>query len=274
MNRIEYFQKELDVIRGYDEDVANAAAIMLNLLPDYFFVVPASSTGKYHPNYALGPGGLTRHTKAAFGIGASLLSLEQYDDNYFAGEDIIAPLSKIKALILVSLLNHDGCKSGKTDGKSTYTMYDHPLLVGELLTENYALMSEHINKADLHFVTSLIASHMGQWNTNRSKVEILPKPKTNAEQFVHLCDYLASRKFLEYVFDETLDANGQVTFDLPAPAEPKPIVRSEVRFPFGKHKGETVQDIFSHDPGYIRWAKENLQLREPILQAVNMVLGL
>lgn len=42
----------------------------------------------------------------------------------------------------------------------------------------------------------------GQWNTARySKVE-LPKPKNKYQKFVHLCDYLASRKFLEMNFDK------------------------------------------------------------------------
>ena len=29
---------------------------------------------------------------------------------------------------------------------------------------------------------------------------VLPKPKTPEEQMVHLCDYLASRKYLEFKF--------------------------------------------------------------------------
>ena len=37
--------------------VKNACLEVIKLLPDYFFVVPASSTGKYHPDYALGDGG-------------------------------------------------------------------------------------------------------------------------------------------------------------------------------------------------------------------------
>lgn len=38
---------------------------MLPAVPPYFYTVPASSTGKYHPRYTLGSGGLLRHTKAA-----------------------------------------------------------------------------------------------------------------------------------------------------------------------------------------------------------------
>ena len=41
---------------------------------------------------------------------------------------------------------------------------------------------------------------MGQWNTDRYKNEIMPKPKKSIESFVHLCDYLASRKYLLFDF--------------------------------------------------------------------------
>ena len=57
------FEKELSYINNprYKE----GAQKLISLLPDYFFEVPASSTGKYHPSFALGSGGLVRHTKVA-----------------------------------------------------------------------------------------------------------------------------------------------------------------------------------------------------------------
>ena len=35
----------------------------------------------------------------------------------------------------------------------------------------------------------------------KSTEEIMPKPKGSMQSFVHLCDYLASRKALEFNFD-------------------------------------------------------------------------
>ena len=53
-----------------------------------------------------------------------------------------------------------------------------------------------------HAISNCIKSHMGQWNTDyKTKEEILPKPVTELEKFVHLCDYLASRKLLEVNFE-------------------------------------------------------------------------
>ena len=66
MNKIDVFKNELNYIK--DVRVKKSCSELINLLPDYFFEVGASSSGKYHPNYALGKGGLVRHTKAAVRI--------------------------------------------------------------------------------------------------------------------------------------------------------------------------------------------------------------
>ena len=66
----EKFIKELEYIKN--DDIRGFAKLALENLPDYFFDVAASSTGKYHPTYALGNGGLVRHTKAAVRIAFEL----------------------------------------------------------------------------------------------------------------------------------------------------------------------------------------------------------
>ena len=63
MDKIKAFEQELNYIK--DENIRKSLEIMINYIPDYFFHIAASSTGKYHPQYALGDGGLIRHTKAA-----------------------------------------------------------------------------------------------------------------------------------------------------------------------------------------------------------------
>ena len=46
------------------EDIRKFAERCIKTIPDYFWNVGASSTGKYHPQYALGDLGLARHTCA------------------------------------------------------------------------------------------------------------------------------------------------------------------------------------------------------------------
>lgn len=182
------FEKEVALIKN--EKIRETMNKILCRMPKWFMKEGASSTGKYHPDYAQGEGGLYRHTCAAVKIADELLKLNMYDYFTLAQKDYI-----ICALIL-----HDMCKYGKEDTKTKFTRFDHPLLVEEWLDE----LGEDIAPREfIDNVCLLIQSHMGQWNTSKYQPHIvLPVPTTDAEKFVHLCDYLASRNFLEVKFDD------------------------------------------------------------------------
>ena len=196
----ELFSKELAFIKN--EELRNYVVTMLDSLPDYFFTASASSSGKYHPQYALGDGGLVRHTKAAVNI-YNLLSekgvifdlISEYD--YYDEQN----LEEISDVIFASLILHDGLKAGwTTDLKPSNTVFNHPLLMGDYVVE-VALEIGYSDMITIYRIANCIKSHMGQWNTNIYETEtVLPKPQTIEEKIVHLCDYLASRKSLEYVF--------------------------------------------------------------------------
>jgi c-di-AMP phosphodiesterase-like protein len=103
-----------------------------------------------------------------------------------------------KDLILVAIMLHDGFKHGAVE--SRYTIAEHPVVCANALqNSNY---KEYLTEEQFGKIYSAIASHMGQWNTDfKTKKEIMPKPKTAMEKFVHQCDYLASRKYLEVNFE-------------------------------------------------------------------------
>lgn len=187
MNKVDYFIEVEKYIKN--KDYIKDFEYLIENLPDYFFTIPASSTGKYHPKYATGDGGLLRHSKAAVRIGYELLQDPIIGDKYTNRE---------KDLMLISLAIHDGIKSGFT--KEKYTRFDHPLLAAKYLENNKTNMS--FTEEDIEFMKKVISSHMGAWNTDINGVEVLPIPKTKYENFVHMCDYLASRKCLILEFDE------------------------------------------------------------------------
>lgn len=193
MNKIKVFEKEIDYIKN--GDYKENLKILIDDLPDYFFEVEASSTGKYHPNYALGNMGLVRHTKAAARIGYELLNDPSIGDKYTIRE---------KDLMIISLILHDGLKCGNP--KEKYTRFDHPLLAANYVIENKDKLT--FTDEDIEFIASAIRSHMGPWNTNSYSDVTLPVPKTKYENFVHMCDYLASRKFLEVPFDDNNNVIG------------------------------------------------------------------
>ena len=162
---------------------------MTKLLPDYFYEVPASSTGKYHPSYSLGEGGLLRHSKAAMRIGYELLQDPSIGDKYTDDE---------KDLMLMALLIHDGLKSGNPQEK--YTRFDHPILMADYLMDCEEELGLEVE--EIEFLGDVIKTHMGVWTTDYNGNEVLEKPKTKYQNFVHMCDYLASRKCLLVPFDK------------------------------------------------------------------------
>ncbi len=187
MDKVLKFSKELGYINS--DKVKNACREMIKLLPDYFFEVPASSTGKYHPEYALGSGGLLRHTKAAVRIAHELLEDPSIGDKYTALE---------KDLMIMALILHDGLKSGLTQEK--YTRFDHPILMADYIMDNEDKLNLDI--PEIEFICDAIKTHMGNWTTDYNGVEVLEKPKTKYQNFVHMCDYLASRKCILVPFDD------------------------------------------------------------------------
>jgi hypothetical protein len=104
-----------------------------------------------------------------------------------------------KDIIVSSLILHDGCKSGLNHSK--YTLIEHPLIVTKMLKSNNEI-NNYIDKNTFNTIVENIESHMGQWCFDyKTKKEVLPKPKTKLQNFVHWCDYLASRKCLEFNFN-------------------------------------------------------------------------
>ena len=187
MDKVNYFRRELDYI--FDTRLRDNMKTLIDLLPDYFFQVPASSTGKYHPSFALGEGGLVRHTKAAVRIAYELLS-NNCIGNIFDDKE--------KDLIIMAIIMHDGCKSGLTKG--TYTVADHPLIVSRLIRDNADKITLAVDEINL--LCSMIETHMGEFNKDYKGNAILPLPQNKYQKFVHMCDFLASKKFLDIKFNE------------------------------------------------------------------------
>lgn len=220
-----------------NEDLKEFCDQCLNTIPPYFWEVGASSTGKYHPEYALGVGGLARHTLALCRIMNHLFSIDCVKNQYTSRE---------RDLLRIAGLMHDTRKSGSQEDyeKSKYTKFDHPLLASNEIARvwnNYDGKKMSIEEAKL--IRSVIESHMGQWNTDkRSSVE-LPTPEDKYQILLHVCDYLASRKDIELQFDEEIKSEA-------------PDVNTWV-LPFGKYKGMTLVEVQADDPSYIEWAKNN-----------------
>jgi uncharacterized protein (DUF3820 family) len=78
------------------------------------------------------------------------------------------------------------------------------------------------------------------------------------QHFVHLADYLASRKDLTMAFDNI----EQSKVELPDV--------NEYVLNFGKHNGEKLVDVFKYHRDYLEWCKENIR-REPLMSLIKLL---
>jgi 23S rRNA maturation-related 3'-5' exoribonuclease YhaM len=189
MDRLGLFNTELDYIK--DSKIRNFVKQTLLRLPDYFFNMAASTSGRYHPKFSLGDGGLVRHTRVAVRIAVDIISLEmmKYSDIE-------------KDIIIASLILHDGMKCGEN---GTGTALLHPTIMANFIKNNGEL-NTLIDAEILNKICDCISSHMGEWaydyKDKFKKKQLLPKPNSKLQNIVHLSDYLASRRYLaEFDFD-------------------------------------------------------------------------
>lgn len=142
-------------------------------------------------------------------IAIELLGLEMYGK--FTQDE--------KDMMVVCLIGHDFFKHGLEEKAGKYTVAEHPLVCANYIKENEKLCAM-LPDEQIEFICSGIASHMGSYNTDyRTKKEILPKPKTAAQKFIHQCDIIASRRYLSFDFGDSYYTPEAETPD-PAPEPP------------------------------------------------------
>lgn len=199
--RLSLFQEEIDLIPS--STFRELVSTLLASAPDVFFHAPASSTGKYHPSYSLGEGGLVRHVKAAVRIGKSLLDAgvyRVYDPDFSCDPD------SFKTVVISALILHDLYKFGLDADQFipgvTHTEHSHPLIAGReiLQTANAMTANGRMSRDEYmlaHFVKEAVECHSGKFTYSPHSPIILPEPYFWHGWLVHICDYLASRKFIE-----------------------------------------------------------------------------
>ena len=187
INPILEFEEEFNFIQSDAYYELGVRAVLK--IPQYFWFIAASSTSKYHPKSSLGLAGLYRHTKAATKTALCLLDHPIYKEQF--------PANK-KDEIVLALVLHDACKRGSSDIPEEHTRYDHPKLVRERCQpwESGEIASDTI-KEMWNNICDLIETHMGIWVNDKEGNAVLAAPSTEAQQFVHLCDYISSRSFIE-----------------------------------------------------------------------------
>lgn len=178
-----------------NETLKEFAIYCADRLPEYFWEIPASTSGKYHPITDLGEGGLVRHSLMTYKVVTDLIRMSERELDIETEETL-----------QFSALFHDCCKCGTDENSIGHTSHEHPLIASRFLSTKYCEFSAGTNKKiNINAIRSCIESHMGKWNTSKYSDVILPTPKDWREILVHQADYIASRKYC--LFDEEFFKN-------------------------------------------------------------------
>ena len=177
MKNIKHFEREINLIVNEDLRMA-VKSYMEEATPDYFWTDGASSSGKYHPKFSQGDGGLVRHTKAVVMFAEELLRMSSYA--YMREE--------YKDYVIAACILHDTAKYGVSEyDKAEYKNH------ASNASKAFAEYAEHVmDYKPSEFLLNAIIAHMGQWSTEKED-----RPFTNIDRCVHMADYMASRSFID-----------------------------------------------------------------------------
>ena len=176
-----------------NEDIKEFAETIIEATPPYWKIVPASSSGKYHPNMSLGRGGLIRHTLALIKFLNWTWEIKCMNEKWTSRE---------RDLVRVAGLMHDAWKSGTQADydKNPYTKHEHPIIASNMIMRYKGCGI--IPDDEIEAIATTIETHMGEFVSSPHSDIILGEPKNKLQKMLHWADYLASRKDIEIKFED------------------------------------------------------------------------
>lgn len=180
-------------------DYRSLAEYLIEQLDDYWFIKPASSTGKYHPKFNNGEGGLVRHSLNVCMWWQQMYRAFEQELTSFSGRDDIYDLG------LIACLFHDAKKYGDAEENSRWVKKDHDVRSMKWFLHNVEIY-EHMNDMNfdnkaINYIANAIDHHNGPWSTHGA-------PRTIFERLVFICDYASSQKIHE---QEVFNVNDETT---------------------------------------------------------------
>ena len=172
--------------------------------PTIYFGASTSSTGKYHPLATNGLSGLVKHSVAVMLTAKDLLENETVSAVFRLNK--LSPVDK--EIFLAAALIHDNAKYGADDLEDLnvkyYTQGNHPRMVKDIAEKAglYTKLTEE-QLPVLNKMLHLIETHMGQWTFVKNGAP-LEKPQNYSQSFIHMCDYIVSRKTFDNVANISL----------------------------------------------------------------------
>ena len=155
--------------------------IFRDYVPTYFWNMPASSTGRYHPQVVNSLGGLVKHTKLACWV------LEELIISLHGIENVTS--YKYYNEAVAAILLHDIFKFGSGEICSYEEARDHGA--------NAALpiLNHSLNNESTKLLAIAVCHHMGKWSPIKLLEDKFNEDELEVISLVQLADYIASRPF-------------------------------------------------------------------------------
>ena len=164
-------------------DIRQFVQFALEAAPAYFWTVPASTSGKYHPTKCRQPGGLVHHTRMVVYFVSSLMismECEHWHDE----------------LIAAAIL-HDAYKNGDSLSVRSGNWSAHGANLRGLL-QRQGWWAGYGHEQYVNKILDLTARHMQKWGGSA------PRPASMEDWCLAISDYVASRKLVNIdQFDES-----------------------------------------------------------------------
>lgn len=160
--------KEISLIK--DAHIKSIVTSCLPFVPDYFWHIPSSSTGKYHPEDENVDGGLVLHTKRVVMVVRMLSNALDFDEH-------------TTDVLTAAAIMHDWRKNGEPNTGYTANAHGADWI---LIASKVWKMNVMISDPDIKLIANLIACHMGRFDT--------PFMTEGISSILYLADYIASRK--------------------------------------------------------------------------------
>lgn len=175
MNEQDQLIASISLIKN--ELVATFTHAVISNVPEKFWLIPASSTGKHHPEQSNGEGGLVRH------VLATLYFAREFFTCYNCTQDE-------QDIINAALILHDIGKA-----------MDEPHDIVAATNLRWLYKDQKLVSPMILAVIDGVRWHMGKWATGSTDChedergnKTFPTSFTKTSMIVHLADYAASRK--------------------------------------------------------------------------------
>jgi len=188
---LKVFEPELAKIKS-EEMRALTKKILVDDCTDYILKCSTASSGKYHPDWSNGEGGLIRHTKAVCKATETILKqMPKYD-----GEDWDVPY--------IAAILHDMAKY--TENNQQWSHQDHPIRMADKVRQhivyyNTPLALTEVDKRWCR-VVDCIECHMSRWFKDNKGQRLGTLPSSHESWIVAHADMIMAQKFITVQFDE------------------------------------------------------------------------